>query len=148
MQGGDRTVVGEAMVPTNYTETDDVPLVIEDLEAFGAPCRGEAGDDVDFSEGSHVAVATDDVAALHEVFVGLGVVEAAHDGPNGGDGGRDLLSHRGAALVGGHKVGVVSRHRVRHRREGLLDESVVAVCNGGSGGGVDTGVVYPVKEDG
>lgn len=148
MQGGDRAVVGQAMVPANYAETDNVPLFIEDLEAFGAPCRGEAGDDVDFPEGADVAVATDEVAALHEVFVGLGVVEAAHDGPHGGDGGGDLLRHGGAALVGGHRVGVVSRDRVRHRREGLHDESVVAVCDGGSGGGVDTGVVYPVKEDG
>ena len=52
------------------------------------------------------------MAALDEVLVGLRVVEAAHDGPDGGHGGGDLLDHGGAALVGAHLVSMVHGHRV------------------------------------
>lgn len=79
MEGGDRLVVSQAVVPADNAEADDVALVVEDLEALGAPAGGEAGDDVDLAEGAHVAVSDDDVAALDEVLVGLGVVEAPHD---------------------------------------------------------------------
>ncbi|CAL5388853.1 unnamed protein product [Camellia sinensis] len=95
-------------------------LVVEDLEALGAVGGGEAGDDVHFPESSDPAVAVDDVAALDEVFVGLGVVEAAEDGPDGGDWGGDLLDHSGAALVGSYGVGV---------------EAGYGVWSGGCGGG-------------
>ena len=110
VEGGDRLVVSQAVVPADDAEADDVALVVEDLEALGAPAGGEAGDDVDLAEGAHVAVSDDDVAALDEVLVGLGVVEAPHDWPHGGDGGVDLLDHGGAALLGAHGVGVVPRH--------------------------------------
>ncbi|PON94339.1 hypothetical protein TorRG33x02_098130, partial [Trema orientale] len=73
-----------------------VALVVEDLEALGAVVRREAGDDLDLAEGPDVAVADDDVAALDEVLVGLGVVEPPDDRPDGGDGGGDLLDHGGA----------------------------------------------------
>lgn len=79
MEGGDRLVVSQAVVPADNAEADDVALVVEDLEALGAPAGGEAGDDVDLAEGAHVAVSDDDVAALDEVLVGLRVVEAPHD---------------------------------------------------------------------
>lgn len=140
MEGGDRPVVGEAVVATDDAEADDVTLFIEDLEALGAAPGGEAGDDADLAEGAHVAVAHDDVAALDEVLVGLGVVEAAHHGPDGDDRRGDLLHDGGAALVGPHRVRVVARHGVRHlggarEREPL----VVHALRGGVGGcGVDS----------
>lgn len=108
----DGSVVGEAVVAADHAESDDVALVVEDVEAFGAHGGGEAGDDADLAEGADVAVADDDVAALDEVFVGLRVVEAPYDGPDGGDGRGDFLDHGGAALVRGHRVRVVARHRV------------------------------------
>lgn len=67
------------MVPTNDAEADNVSLVIEDLESLPTVSGGEAGDDVDFPEGTHVAVTDDDLAALEEMFVRLWVVEAADD---------------------------------------------------------------------
>lgn len=47
------------------------------------------------------------MTALDEVFVCLWVVEATNDGPNGGDGGGDLLDHGGANLVRAHLVVVI-----------------------------------------
>ncbi|CAL5346535.1 unnamed protein product [Camellia sinensis] len=76
---------------------------------------GEAGDDVDLPDGADVAVAVDEVAALDEVLVRLWVVEAADDGPDGGDGSGDVVDGGGAALVGTHGVSVVARDGVRHR---------------------------------
>ena len=112
VKSGDRAVVEEAVVAADHAEADNVALVVEDVEALGADGGGEAGDDVDLAEGPDVAVAEDDVAALDEVLVGLRVVEAPHDGPDGGDRGGDLLDHGGAALLRGHHVGVVPGHRV------------------------------------
>jgi len=143
VEGGDGAVVGEAVVPADDAEADDVALVVEDLEALGAPRCGKAGDDVDFPECPDVAVSSDDVATLHEVLVGLWVVEAPHDGPHGGHGGGDLLHHRRTALVFRHRVSVVICHGVRHRSKGLHGEGVMTVCGGGSGGGV--GVVEQVE---
>ena len=77
VEGGDGAVVGEAVVPAHDAEADDVALVVEDLEALGAPGSGQAGDDVNLPERADVAVPADDMAALHEVLVGLRVVEAA-----------------------------------------------------------------------
>lgn len=47
------------------------------------------------------------MTALDKVFVCLWVVEPANNGPNGGDGGGDVLDHGGATLVGAHLVCVV-----------------------------------------
>ncbi|KAA8517459.1 hypothetical protein F0562_017752 [Nyssa sinensis] len=103
------------MVPAHDTEAYDVVVVVQDFKAFGAVGGREAGNDVDLAEGAYVAVPADDLAALDEVLVRLWVVEAANDGPNGGDWGRDLLDHGGAALVGSHDVRVVASHGVWHR---------------------------------
>lgn len=116
------------MVAADHAETDNVALVVENLEALRAYGGGEARDDSDLTEGSDVAVAEDDVAALDEVFVGLGIVEAADDGPDGGDRGGDLLDDGGAALVWGDSVGVVASDGV------------------GDGGGWRKDVVVVVKE--
>jgi hypothetical protein len=98
------------VVPTNDTKADDVLLLVENLEALGAACSGEAGDDVDLPETADFAVADEEVAALDEVLVCLRVVEAADDGPDGGDGGGDVFHHGGATLVGAHRVCVVEGH--------------------------------------
>lgn len=58
------------------------------------------------------------MAAFHEVFVRLGVVEAPDHGPHSGDGGGDILGHGGAALVAAHRVGVVPGHLLRHLGRG------------------------------
>ncbi|KAK2999375.1 hypothetical protein RJ639_037033 [Escallonia herrerae] len=112
---GDGPIVGEAVVAADDAEADDVALVIEDLEPLGAAGRRQAGDDVDFAEGTHVPVAYKNVAALDKVLVGLRVVEAADHRPDGGDGSGDLLDNGGAALRGAHRVRVEPRHRLRHR---------------------------------
>lgn len=97
---------------------------------------------MDFPESADVAVADDDMAALEEVFVGLGVIEAADDGPDHGDGGGDGLDDGGAALVGAHGVGVVvvgvvrdGDRRVNSPYTGLGVFVTIDVAAGGSGGG-------------
>ena len=108
MESCNRLVIREPMVPTNNTKTNDMPFIVEDLEAFGAVSSWEARDNVDFTESAHVTVSEDDVAALDEMFISLWVVEPANDRPYGGDRGSDLLHHRRAALVGAYSVGVVA----------------------------------------
>ena len=69
-----------------------------------------------FTESSDVnAVAVNEVAALQKVLVGLRVIEAADDGPHGGDWGVDGLDHDGAALVGPHHVAVVASRGIWYR---------------------------------
>jgi len=113
-----RLVIRQPVVPAHHAEANDVALVVEDLEAFGAVGGRQARDNADLPDGADVAVAVDDVAALDEVLVRLWVVEAPHDWPDGGDRGGDLLRQGRAALVRPHRVGVVPRDGVRHRRGG------------------------------
>ena len=96
------------MVPAHDTKTNDMPFIVKDFEAFGAFSSWETRDDVDLTEGTHVTVSEDDVAALDEMFISLWVVEVANDGPHSGDWGSDLLYHSRAALVGAYRVGVVA----------------------------------------
>lgn len=112
VEGCDGAVVGETVIAADHAEANDVALVVQDVEALGADGGREAGDHAHLPERAHIAVAQDDVAALHEVLVGLRVVEAPHHGPHGGDGRRDLLHNGGAALVRRHRVDVVACHRV------------------------------------
>lgn len=114
-----RPVIAQTVVPSDDAEADDVALVVEDLQPLRAGHGGEARHHVDLAEGADVdAVAVDDVAALDEMLVGLGVIEASNDGPHGGDRRVDGLDHDGAALVGSHGVRVLANHRVRHHRDG------------------------------
>lgn len=122
------------MVPTQDAEADDVALVVKDLQPLGAVDRREAGDDANLSQGSDVAVAEDDVAALDEVFVCLRVVEAADDGPHGGDGGGDLLRDGGAALVGADGVVVVASDVVGYLGGGGVTVGLFTCGGGGCGG--------------
>lgn len=108
MKSSYRTVVSEAVVAADHTETDDVAFIVENFKAFGADGGGKAGDDTDFTECTDVTVAEDDVAAFNKVFVGLGIVETADDGPDGGDGSGDFLDDGGATLVRGDGVCVVA----------------------------------------
>lgn len=101
------------MVAAYNAETDNVSLIVKDLKSLGATRGGETGDDADLPDGANVAVAVDDMAALDEVLVSLRLVEAADDGPDGGDGGGDVLDDGGAALVGADGVGVVASDVVR-----------------------------------
>ncbi|KAL1804618.1 hypothetical protein ACET3Z_027686 [Daucus carota] len=116
MERRHRPVVLEAVLAADHAEAHHVLFLVEDLEALGAVLGGEAGDDVDFPESPDVAVAEEEVAAAEEVFVRLRVVEAAHDGPDGGERRVDVFDHGGAALVGAQGVCVVERHRVRDLR--------------------------------
>lgn len=144
MEGGDGAVIGEAVVPADDAEAEDVALVVEDVEALGAGGGREAGDDVDLTKSANVAVADEDVAGLDEVLVGLGVVESADDGPDGGDGSGDLLGDGGAALVGVEEVGVVGGEWEGHGGRGSGPRVVILeVAMGGCGGVVDS-----VKKEG
>ncbi|BAT84031.1 uncharacterized protein HKW66_Vig0115240 [Vigna angularis] len=124
VEGCDGAVVGEAVIAADHAEANDVALVVEDVEALGADGGREAGDHAHLAERADVAVSQDDVAALHEVLVGLWVVEAPHHGPHGGDRRRDLLHHGGAALVRGHRVDVVAGHHVWDRSGGRRERGI------------------------
>lgn len=138
------SVVRKAVVPAHDAEADDVALVVQDLQPLGAADRGQPGYDADLPEGPDVAVSDDHVAALDEVLVRLRVVEAADDGPHGGDGGEDVLAHGGAALVGAHRVGVVAGHVVRD----LCGGGVAVGLFAGRGGGSGWGFVDSLEEEG
>lgn len=99
MKSGDRTVVSKTVIAADHTKTDDVAFIVEDFEAFGTYGGGEAGDDANFTESTYVTVAEDDVAAFNKVFVSLWIVEAADDGPDGGNWSGDFLDDGGATLV-------------------------------------------------
>lgn len=132
VEGGDGAVVGQAVVSADDPEADDVALVVKYLEALGAAHGWHAGDDSDLPQRADVAVSQDDVAALDEVLVGLRVVEAADDWPDGGDGGRDELRGGGAGLVWADGVGVVAGHVVGDLCRRRL---AVRLFVGGGGGG-------------
>uniref|UniRef100_A0A6N2KPX7 Uncharacterized protein n=1 Tax=Salix viminalis TaxID=40686 RepID=A0A6N2KPX7_SALVM len=120
MESCNRPVVRQSMVPAHDTKANDMPFIVKDFEALGALRSWETRDDVDLTEGTHVTVPEDDVAALDEMFIGLRVVEVANDGPHSGDRGSDLLHHSRAALVGAHRVGVVARDGFWDRGGGAL----------------------------
>uniref|UniRef100_A0A0A0L1E3 Uncharacterized protein n=1 Tax=Cucumis sativus TaxID=3659 RepID=A0A0A0L1E3_CUCSA len=109
-------------------------FVVENLQPLGAVGCREAGNDANFTEASNVAVTDDDVTALDEVLVRLRVVEAADDGPHGGDRGIDLLNDGGAALVHGNSVVVVTRHRVRNSGSACLNLALEKLRHGGGVG--------------
>lgn len=108
VEGGDRAVVGEAVVAANHAEIDDVAIVAEDVKVLDADDGKEARDHVDLMEGPDVVVTEDVVAALGEVLVGLRAVKAPHDGPHDGDRGIDPLHHDRVPLVRGHDVCAVA----------------------------------------
>lgn len=101
------------MVSANDAEAENMTLVVKDLEALCAPGSGEARDDADFTKGTNFTIPNDDVTAFDEVLVSLGIIESADNGPDGGDGGGDLLDNGRAALVGTNWVRVVASNGVR-----------------------------------
>lgn len=84
MNGGDRAVVFEAVLAADDAEPGDATVFVEEVESFGGGGGWEAGDDIDVSGAAdgHLE-AVFDGAAFDEVLVGLWVVEAADDGPDG-----------------------------------------------------------------
>lgn len=125
------------MFAADDSEANNMPLIVKNLEPLRAVNGGDTGDQTDLTERSDgVRVSVDDVAGLDEVLVGLWVVEAADHGPDGGDGGADVLDHGGAALVGAHGVGVEEGHGVREVGEEvgavrIFGEEEVRVVEGG-----------------
>ncbi|CAH9074336.1 unnamed protein product [Cuscuta europaea] len=103
----DAAVVVEAVLAADDAEAEDVPVVVEDLEALGAGGSGDAGDDGDLPDAADAAVAGHG-AALDEMLVLLGVVEAADEAPDDGGGGVDVLSDERGAGVGQGIEGVVA----------------------------------------
>ncbi|GAU29757.1 hypothetical protein TSUD_161620 [Trifolium subterraneum] len=99
MKSCNRTVVSKPVIATDHAETDDVAFIVENFETFGADGGGEAGNDANFTESAYVTVAEDEVAAFDKVFIGLWIVEATDDGPDGGDRSGDFLDYGGATLV-------------------------------------------------
>ncbi|CAD5172561.1 unnamed protein product [Musa acuminata subsp. malaccensis] len=114
VEAGHRTVVGEAVLPADHPEAEHVTFVVQDLQALAAGGRRQAGHDADLPQRPDVAVAVDHVAALHEVLVGLRLVEAPNHRPHCGNRRRDVLHQGRAALVGPNRVLVVSRSHVRY----------------------------------
>ncbi|KAL4369665.1 hypothetical protein GQ457_05G031780 [Hibiscus cannabinus] len=117
-------------------------FVVEDLEPFGAEGGGETRYHVDFTEAADVAVADDDVAALEEVFVSLGVIETANHRPDGFHGGVYGLNQGGATLVRTKIVNMVSGHHVGDGDTGGEREKVW------EGGGVGLSLVVAAAADG
>lgn len=122
--GGDGSVVAEAVLAAGDGEAEDAVGVVEEVEALGAGAGGEAGDDADLAEAAGaevvavvvvVGVGPEDAAA-DEVLVHLGAVEAADDGPDGGGRRVDALREEGGALARPHGVAVVRLHRRPHLR--------------------------------
>lgn len=105
-------------------------FVVQHVKAFYAGGGRQAGDDVHLSESARLAIAGDDGAALDEVLVDLGVVEAAEDRPDGGDRGGDGLDDSGAALLGAGFVAVAEGRCVGDGSGGREVDVV------GKGGGV------------
>lgn len=114
MERGHGAVVTQAVMAAHHAETHHVLLIVQDLKPLRAGLRRHPRHHPHLPESAHVAVADDNVAALQEVLVRLGVVEAPDDRPDGADGGVDRLHHGGAALVGPHRVAVVAEHVFRH----------------------------------
>ena len=108
VDGGDGAVVTEAVFATDDAEAGDAADVVEEVEALGTRGCGEAGDDIDVASDAdgHVEGLFDG-AALDEVLVGLGLVEASDEGPDGVWRRVDALGEEGGALAGADEVGVV-----------------------------------------
>lgn len=68
----------ESVLPADDAEPDSVVVLIKDLQPLGARRGGETRHHMDLTEASHVGpIPGDDAAATEEVFVCLGLVEAA-----------------------------------------------------------------------
>lgn len=117
------------MITPNNPKADDMSLIVKYFELFSARIGREAGDDVDFSDGPDFPVTNDDTAALEEVLVNLWVIEATYHGPHCGNGCVDGLNQGGAALVGSHRVVVVTRYVIWNGRLRLFK-----MVRGDSGG--------------
>uniref|UniRef100_A0A2P2JPW4 Uncharacterized protein MANES_17G013400 n=1 Tax=Rhizophora mucronata TaxID=61149 RepID=A0A2P2JPW4_RHIMU len=107
MHSRHRTVILHPMLPSNDTKPRDEAVVVEDVEPLGAGGSRRAGDDVDVAGGphGHREVGANG-AALDEVLVGLGLVEAAYDGPDSVVGGVDALGQEGGTFSRSNSVAV------------------------------------------
>lgn len=76
-------------------------LVVDQIQPLRAGGGGQAGDDVDIARlaDRHGEIGGD-MAGLDEVLVDLGLVEAAHDGPDGVERRVDALGEEGGGLGG------------------------------------------------
>ena len=70
------------MVPANDGKDHEMGIIIEAVEALNASVGRHASDDEELPYGADTTVAIADDAGLDELLVGLGVVEAADDGPD------------------------------------------------------------------
>lgn len=135
VEGGNRSVIHQAVVPAYDAEADDVAFLIKDLKSLHAVSSGQTRDDPHFTDGPHVPIATDDVAALDEVFVCLRVIEATEDGPNGGDWGGDMLDHGGATLVWANGMSMMSSDGIGDLSGTWYWCTSLQFFTGGGGGG-------------
>ncbi|CAH9126609.1 unnamed protein product, partial [Cuscuta epithymum] len=130
----DAAVVVEAVLAADDAEAEDVLVVVEDLEALGAGGGGDAGDDGDLPDAADAAVSGHG-AALDEMLVLLGVVEAADEAPDDGGGRGDVLSDERCAGVGQGIEGVVAADQrlqpgelLRRQPLGDLDSTPAPNC--------------------
>lgn len=123
MESSDGVVIAEPMLATNAPETKDVLVFVQNLESLRATGSRQPRNEPNFPGASDLAI-TAHGAAPDEAFIGLGVIEAADDGPDGIDGGRDMLGDEGAALIISDVVGVVTPDEVMEvGREGGSHEA-------------------------
>lgn len=112
VHGGHRPVVPQAVVPADDAESGHAPLVVEDVEPLRAGGRRQTGDDADVTQRADAdAEPLPHAAALDEVLVRLGLVEAADDGPHVLRRRVDALREYGGALPCVDPVVVELRHR-------------------------------------
>uniref|UniRef100_A0A2P2JPW6 Uncharacterized protein n=1 Tax=Rhizophora mucronata TaxID=61149 RepID=A0A2P2JPW6_RHIMU len=107
MHSRHRTVILHPMLPSNDTKPRDSAVIVEDIEPFGAGGSRQPGDDCDVAGGPHIKREVGSHgAALDEVLVGLGLVEASNYGPDDVVGGVDALGQERGAFPRVDSVGV------------------------------------------
>lgn len=115
MKRRDRTIISKSVFTSQNPKAKNMLLLVQNLQSLGAAGGRQAGDDAHDAGATDLAVAAHGAAA-DEVLVGLGVVEAADDGPDDVDGGTDALNNEGAALVVLDGVGVVTEEEIAKER--------------------------------
>ncbi|TYH73611.1 hypothetical protein ES332_D05G341200v1 [Gossypium tomentosum] len=66
------------MITSNHAKAKHMTFIVKDLKLLHAGCRWEAGHHVYLTEGAHVAIPDDDVAALEELLVSLRVIKTSN----------------------------------------------------------------------
>ena len=104
MQRRRRPIIHELVVAADDADHHDMRLVVQPVEALGAPLGRQPRHDGELPDAAGAAVAGAEAAVLDELLVGLRLVELADDGPDERERRLDGLGDDGAALVAGEAV--------------------------------------------